>query len=247
MKLKVHRFGSGTPSVLLLHGLSSAGAVWWRIGAALETSGYAAAAPDLRGHGESAHPGEYSLDSYARDVFETCPGPWDLVIGHSLGGAVAVRASSMAPGFASAYLLIDPAITFDQGAAEEVHASIIADVADPPSIDALLDANPHWHRKDAEQKRASVLATSVEVIWRTFDDNRDWSLGDQLASITRPVHILGADEDPLYTAADFAVHQTDATALTFEQVSGTGHSIHRDDPETVIVRALSMLATNPAP
>ena len=243
MKLNVHRFGSGSPSVLLLHGLSSAGPVWWRIGAALAASGYTAAAPDLRGHGGSAHPDEYSLDAYSGDVLETCPGPWDLVVGHSLGGAVAVRVASMDPDFAAAYLLIDPAITFDRATAEEVHTSIVADVTNPSPVDALLAEHPHWCRKDAERKRASLLATSVEVIRRTFDDNRDWSLGNQLASIAPPVHILGAGEDPLYTAEDFAVHQTGAAALTFEQIPETGHSVHRDDPETVIQRALSMVGT----
>jgi len=247
MKLNVHRFGSGYPSVLLLHGLSSAGPVWWQIADALEASGHTAVAPDLRGHGESAHPNEYSLDAYTRDVLETCPGPWDLIVGHSLGGAVAVRAASMNPDFATAYLLIDPAITFDRAIAEEVLASIVADVSNPSSVDALLAEHPHWRRKDAERKRASLLATSVEVIARTFDDNRDWSLGSQLASIAPPVHILGAGEDPLYTAEDFAVHQTGAAALTFEQVPETGHSVHRDAPETVIRRALSMVGTGDEP
>jgi pimeloyl-ACP methyl ester carboxylesterase len=227
--------------VLLLHGLSSAGSVWWRIGAALEASGYTAVAPDLRGHGGSAHPDEYSLDAYTGDVLETCPGPWDLVVGHSLGGTVAVRAASLDPGFATGYLLIDPAITFDQATAKVVHASIVVDVTDPPSVEHLLVDYPHWSRRDAERKRESLLATDVEVIRRTFDDNRDWSLGDQLASIAPPVHILGAGEDPLYTAEQFAGHQTGAAVLTFEQVPNTGHSIYRDDPGTVIDRALGLL------
>ena len=230
--------------MLLLHGLSSAGPVWWRVAGALDASGHTPAAPDLRGHGESPHASAYSLDAYTRDVLETCPGPWDLVIGHSLGGAVAVRAASLDRGLAAAYLLIDPAITFDQTTAEEVHTSIVAEVTDPSSVDALLAEHPHWRREDAERKRASLLATSVEVIRRTFADNRDWSLGEQLASITAPVHILGAGEDPLYTAEDFADHQTGATALTFEQIPETGHSIYRDDPETVIDRALNMLDTD---
>lgn len=241
MKLKVHRFGSGTPSVLLLHGLSSAGAVWWRIGAALEASGYAAVAPDLRGHGASARPSNYPLDAYAQDVLETCPGPWDLVVGHSLGGAVAVRAAASKPDFAAAYLLVDPAITFDRSTAESVHTSIVADVTDPPSVEQLLLEHPHWSRKDAEHKRASLLTTTVEVIRATFDDNQTWRLGDQLRSLVSPVHILGADEDPLYTAEDFAIHKAAASDLTFEQVPHTGHSIYRDDPDTVVERALSML------
>ena len=228
--------------MLLLHGLSSAGLVWWRIGAALAGAGYPARAPDLRGHGASAHPNDYSLDASTEDVLETCPGPWDLVIGHSLGGAVAVRAAVAKPDFAAAFLLVDPAITFDRSTAEAVHTSIVADVGDPPTTDRLLAAHPHWSREDADQKRASLLATSVEVIRATFDHNHDWQLGDQLRSLVPPVHILGADEDPLYTAQDFSIHKEGASDLTFEQVPHTGHSIYRDDPATVISRALAMLS-----
>jgi pimeloyl-ACP methyl ester carboxylesterase len=128
-----------------------------------------------------------------------------------------------------------------------VHTSIVADVTDPPAPEQLLADHPQWSREDADHKRASLLATSVDVIQRTFEDNQDWQLGDQLRSITRPVHILGADEDPLYTAEDFAIHQSGAATFTFEQVLGSGHSIYRDRTETVIERALSLLSTIPAP
>jgi pimeloyl-ACP methyl ester carboxylesterase len=241
MELNVRHYGTGVPSILFLHGLSSAGPVWWRVAGALEGAGYPSVAPDLRGHGHSAHADEYVLDLYARDVLESCPGPWSLVVGHSLGGAVAVRAASMDRHFATAYLLIDPGITIDRTAAETVHASIVADVTDPPGVEQLLGEHPHWSREDAERKRESLCATSEKVIRRTFDHNQDWSLDVRLQAIAAPVHILGADEEPLYTEDDFARHRVGAPTLTFERVPNTGHSIYRDDPETVIDRALRLL------
>lgn len=147
----------------------------------------------------------------------------------------------MDPEFANAYLLIDPAIRLDEMAAETIRTSITGDVANPPTVEQLLTEHPQWSLGDADRKRASLLATSVEVIHQTFDHNRDWRLGEQLTAIAAPVHILGADEDPLYTADDFARHAAGASTFTFEQVPDTGHSIHRDDPETVIQRALEIL------
>jgi len=242
MRLNVHHFGAGTPRALLLHGLSSSGATWWQIGTMLEAAGHSSIAPDLRGHGQSEHPAEYSLDGYASDVIETCPGPWPLVIGHSLGGATAVRAASLDPEFADAYLLIDPAIDFDPVAAETVRTAVVADVADPPSIEQLLAERPQWSTADAERKREALLATSVTVMNRTFADNRSWWLGAELSRISVAVHLLGADEEPLYTADAFGRHRKNGENLTFEHVPGTGHSIHRDDPETVVSRALELLA-----
>ena len=243
MRLNVLQFGPGTPHVLLLHGLSSSGPVWWQIGTMLEAAGHSSIAPDLRGHGGSDHPDEYSLSSYASDVIETCPGPWQLVIGHSLGGATAVRAASIQPGFAEAYLLIDPAIDFDPVSAETVRSALVADVSNPPTIDQLLVDRPRWSRDDAERKHHALRATSVDVMNRSFADNRAWDLGAELAHIPVPVHLLGADEEPLYTADAFARHQADGGNLTFERVPGTGHSIHRDAPETVAERALGLLGS----
>lgn len=239
--LYLHRFGSDAPTVLLLHGISSAGPGWWRIGNALASAGYSSAAPDLRGHGGSAHPGEFGLDGYARDVVASCPGPWQLVIGHSLGGAVAVRTAAIQPAFSGRYLLIDPAIDFDPILADTVRSSVVAEVADPPSVEQLLAERPHWDRKDAELKRDALLATSVDVIDRSFSDNREWELGRDLTAIAAPVHILGAADEPLYTPDHFANHGLGRATMTFEVVPETGHSIHRDAPETVVARALSML------
>jgi pimeloyl-ACP methyl ester carboxylesterase len=239
--LFIHRFAPGSPTVLLLHGLSSSGSVWWRVGAALASAGYSSVAPDLRGHGHSAQAEEFGLDAYARDVVKSCPGPWRLVIGHSLGGAVAVRAAMIEPTFAEGYLLVDPAIDFDPVAAETVHASIVAEIADPPSVERLLAEHPHWDCKDAQLKREDLLATSVAAMERSFSDNRNWELGRELSAISARVHILGAADEPIYTAEHFDVHRSASREMTFEVVPKTGHSIHRDAPETVVARALEML------
>jgi pimeloyl-ACP methyl ester carboxylesterase len=52
-------------------------------------------APDLRGHGESAHtPGRYHLENFAADVASLCDllfgGEAAIIYGHSFGGQVAL-------------------------------------------------------------------------------------------------------------------------------------------------------------
>lgn len=240
-RLHLHSFGDDLASVLLLHGLGSAGPVWWRIGGDLADDGHSCIAPDLRGHGESSLTAEYSLDGYARDVTESCPGPWDLVIGHSLGGAVAVRAAATEPGFSRAYLLIDPAINLDATAIRELRFDLAAEAENPPSVDQLIDDHPKWHREDCILKHAAVRATSPEVMAATFDDNSSWTLGNEMAALTVPIHILGAESDPLYTSDDFERHAPGGSKHTFEVIPATGHSIYRDDPATVVDRAQAML------
>ena len=228
--------------MLFLHGLGSAGPVWWRIAEALSAVGHPSTAPDLRGHGESPRFDEYTLNGYAMDMVATHPGTWDLVVGHSLGGAVAVRATTMAPDFSSAFLLVDPAIDLDPDTKSALRDDLVAEAERPPSVARLMADHPKWHREDAERKHAALLATSPFVMAATFDDNPEWRLGDELAGIDHPVHVLGADLEPLYSTADFERHARADSSLTFAIVPTAGHSIHRDDPETVIDRALGLLS-----
>ncbi|MEN8114077.1 MAG: alpha/beta hydrolase [Actinomycetota bacterium] len=241
-RLHLHSFGDDLANVLLLHGLASAGPVWWRVAEALADAGHSSLAPDLRGHGESSHTDDYTLEGYARDVIESCRGPWDLVIGHSLGGAVAVRTGTIDPGFARGFLLVDPAIDIDADAARQLRADLVEQVARPPSVDQLVADFPKWHRGDCERKRAALLATSPDVMKASLDDNPDWHLGHELAALRAPTHLLGADTDPLYSADEFDRHRDQNGRLSFEVVPDTGHSIYRDDAGAVIAAALTLLA-----
>lgn len=97
--LAVHRMGEG-PAVLMLHGLFSDATVnWIRFGHAqkLAAAGFEAIMPDLRAHGESAHPHDpaaYPRDVLVRDAMAVVDAlqldAYDLV-GFSLGSRTAAR------------------------------------------------------------------------------------------------------------------------------------------------------------
>ncbi len=88
-----HRFGDG-PVILLLHGITSSSRTWKAITPRLARD-YTVIAPDLLGHGHSAKPeGDYSLGGYAsgiRDLMIALGIPKVTVVGHSLGGGVAMQ------------------------------------------------------------------------------------------------------------------------------------------------------------
>src|SRR4051794_17358380 len=86
---------------LLVHGLGSNGALMWRYGVALADAGWRADAVDLRGHGTAPRTLDYRVAAYAADLIAARPDDtdvWDLVVGHSLGGAAAVVAAWEQPG-----------------------------------------------------------------------------------------------------------------------------------------------------
>lgn len=84
------------PAILLVHGLVSDSSTWARPAAGLAAAGYRVIAPDLLGHGRSDKPadGEYHLASFAASLHALLL-ELDVrsvtVIGHSLGGAIAMQ------------------------------------------------------------------------------------------------------------------------------------------------------------
>ncbi len=85
--------GSG-PLVVLLHGIAGTATTWAGVIPWLAER-YTVVAPDLIGHGESSKAeGDYSLGAYAngiRDLLEALGHDRGTIVGHSLGGGVAMQ------------------------------------------------------------------------------------------------------------------------------------------------------------
>lgn len=89
----VHRSGAG-PVIVLVHGLAGDMNTW--DGVVPDLAAWATViAPDLPGHGRSAPPaGDYSLGAYAsclRDLLDALGHDHVTMIGHSLGGGIAMQ------------------------------------------------------------------------------------------------------------------------------------------------------------
>ena len=91
--------GSG-PALLLIHGITSSADAWREVVPALAEH-YTVVAPDLLGHGGSAKPrGDYSLGAYAsglRDLLAALGHERATVVGHSMGGGIAMQLAYQFP------------------------------------------------------------------------------------------------------------------------------------------------------
>jgi pimeloyl-ACP methyl ester carboxylesterase/malonyl CoA-acyl carrier protein transacylase len=79
------------PLILLLHGILEQGASWQLIAPALAAQGYWVVAPDLRGHGKSAHAQSYSMLDFLADVDDLAKQLTDqpfTLVGHSMGSVI---------------------------------------------------------------------------------------------------------------------------------------------------------------
>ncbi|MHC3000472.1 alpha/beta fold hydrolase [Microbacterium sp. HJ5] len=230
---------------LLVHGLGSNGPLMWRYGVALADAGWCADAVDLRGHGTAPRALDYTLAAYAADLSETRPGPdapWDLVVGHSLGGAAATVAASADPAWTRRLILIDPAIALTERDREIVRASQEESFADP-SVRAVRDGHPHWHEQDVELKSLSAQQASRWAVEQTSAQNAEWDVTDAATALAVPTHVIASDPE-VYSIFRGKPAESVVAAnprITMSVVEGAGHSPHRDKPEATIARFLEAL------
>ncbi len=112
------RAGSG-PAVLLLHGIGDSSGTWAGLIPKLAEH-FTVIAPDLLGHGRSDRPrADYSVPAYAcgmRDLLALLDIDRATVIGHSLGGGIAMQMSYQFPELVERLILVAPG-----GVGPEVH------------------------------------------------------------------------------------------------------------------------------
>jgi pimeloyl-ACP methyl ester carboxylesterase len=89
-----YRLAGEGPAVVLIHGITSSSVSWSAVGAELAQR-HTVLAPDLIGHGQSAKPrGDYSMGAFASGVRDLMVGLGigpATIVGHSLGGGVAMQ------------------------------------------------------------------------------------------------------------------------------------------------------------
>jgi pimeloyl-ACP methyl ester carboxylesterase len=94
--MHVERGGTGDPVLLLLHGMGATGAVWDGVAELLAPRWPGSwVIPDLPGHGGSDPLPRYTFGAFANAVADVVePGARVVVLGHSLGGAIALTLAS---------------------------------------------------------------------------------------------------------------------------------------------------------
>jgi len=104
-----YRMAGSGPALVLIHGIAGSSATWSRVVPKLAER-YTVIAPDMLGHGESAKPrGDYSLGAYAcgvRDLLGMLEIDRATLVGHSLGGGVAMQFAYQFPDMCERLVLV---------------------------------------------------------------------------------------------------------------------------------------------
>ncbi len=250
--------GSG-PVLLLIHGITGSAATWDDVLPWLAEH-HTVVAPDLLGHGRSAKPrGDYSLGAYAnglRDLMEVLGHERTTVVGHSLGGGIAMQFAYQFPERCERLVLVSSG-----GLGREVHPMLRA--AALPGSEWVLPLICTQGLLDAVDRAARFVgraglraAPDLEEIWRGYA-----SLGDAdcrqafvhtLRTIVDPGGQRVSATDRLYLAAGLPTmilwgerdgvipathgHATHAAipGSRLELFPEAGHFPHRSDPRRFV-------------
>jgi pimeloyl-ACP methyl ester carboxylesterase len=258
--------GKGSPLVLL-HGIAASSATWEKVIPRL-TAHHTVIAPDLLGHGQSAKPpGDYSLGAYAnllRDLLEALGKQRATIVGHSLGGGVALQFSYQFPERTERLVLVSSG-----GLGREVHPILRAaalrgaDVVLPwlsaagaRSIGTLVktmgrfgfrasnDLGETWRSfvaLEEPQARRAFLQTVREVI-----DLRGQrvSANDRLYLAAEvPTLIVWGEKDPLIPVSHAHRAHKRIPGSRLEIFPGAGHYPYLDDPEQFAAILLDFIQT----
>jgi pimeloyl-ACP methyl ester carboxylesterase len=101
---------NASPPIVLVHGAGAHLGWWEAVIGPLHDQGHRVVALELSGHGTSGHRDAYTAETWAREVLsviaQVAGGP-ALLVGHSLGGRVAICAAAADPALVPRLVLVD--------------------------------------------------------------------------------------------------------------------------------------------
>lgn len=253
--------------MVLLHGIAGTSATWEGVIPRLSER-HTVIAPDLLGHGDTGKPqGDYSLGAYAnaiRDLLEALGRRSGAIVGHSLGGGVAMQFAYQFPERCDRLVLVSSG-----GLGREVHLLLRA--AALPGAEAVLPwlsaVGKHGvgrvvHALGRLGLRASA---DLEEVWRSFVSLAEpqapraflhtvrgiIDLGGQRVSATdrlylaagMPTLIVWGERDPLIPVRHAREAHERIPGSRLEIFRGAGHFPYLDAPQRFAEILLDFLAT----
>lgn len=227
--------GSGKKCVLLIHGWGDSLATFSVLSKKLEKT-YTVYSLDLPGFGQSQIPGEaWSLDNYAHFIhnFLEKLEIHDLfaLIGHSNGGAVAIRGIALQAYAPKKLVLLSASGIRDSQPVRRLALKVIAKTGK-----AATFWLPRRHKRKLQKKLYGVAASDMLVVphmKETYKITVRQDVQEDAKHIQQPVLLIyGADDKA--TPSEFGeIYKRLMPNAKLEIIDHAEHFIHHDQPEKV--------------
>ena len=237
-QLSIIEQGQGTPALIFLHYFAGSSASWFEVITQLQETAHCIA-PDLPGFGDSEPIAERSVEAVAVVIAEMIR-QLDLqhyiLIGHSMGGKVALAlASTQPPGLQSLILLAPSPPTPEPIAASErsrllqTHGDRSAAEAIAHRITAQNLSKSAFERVVQDNLRSSQAAWQA---WLECGSRQD--ISPAMTTITVPILVIVGAEDSVIPQALLQREIVDSIANTqLVVVPNAGHLLPIEVPQAI--------------
>lgn len=236
IRLAYERRGTGSPLVLL-HGYPLDHHLWDDV-APLLVDTFDLIIPDLRGFGESSTVDSfYAMEDFASDIaalLDQLEIQKTAIVGHSMGGYVALAFARLYPERLSGLALVSSQVSADAPDRKEGRYKSAAEVADKgigsvvASMTPKFTSNPklqEFAHESMERQQPAAYIGALKAMAERVDST------PLLSSINVPVVLVHGDADqliPIERAREVKTALRDAYLV---EISGAGHMPMMEDPQ----------------
>lgn len=245
--------GSGKP-LLILHGFLGMSDNWKTLGNQYAENGFEAHLLDLRNHGRSFHSNIFNYQVMVEDVVAYCKAN-NLdkvdVIGHSMGGKVAMFLAVKYPELVNKLIIADIAPKYYTPHHQDVMAALNAvDFSTNPSRNEVQETIEKYVTQPGVVQflMKNVYRITPQQLGFRFNldafNSKEETIGEALISgdsFNGPTLFLKGSNSDYITDADVDLIKNHFPMATIQTVSNAGHWLHAENPTEFFDKSISFL------
>jgi pimeloyl-ACP methyl ester carboxylesterase len=230
----------GGPALILIHGAGGSHLHW--LAALRRMPGATVYAVDLPGHGRSEGPGREHIEDYVADIvrFMDAVGvSRGVLVGHSMGGAIAQMTALMAPERVAGLVLVGTGARLR--VAPALLDGILQDARGALALITEWAWGPEADPAMVARGRQMMARVNPRVVWGDFAACDRFDIRERVGEITAPTLVITGSEDRM-TLPRFGQWLAERIpGARFVLVEGAGHMVMLEKPDQVASAVLEWL------
>jgi esterase len=253
MELNYKSFGQGEP-ILIMHGMFGMLDNWQWMARQLSKE-YMVFLVDLRNHGKSPHSDEFSYHIMAEDIHQFMEDNWlheATIVGHSMGGKVAMRFALEYPDMVDRLVVVDMAPKTYEGN----HDSILKALQSFPidQVENRTEAQEILSQSIPQMDVVQFLLKNLRrdretggYRWKmnlpVIIDHYEEILGHEDSDLVYegPTLFLAGDQSDYVKADEFPAYKKNFPEAKLTYIKGAGHWVHAEAPETFLKHLMDFM------